>query len=61
MDPETLHGRVVAERVFRGLRQREPVVLSSVAHKPDFRLVPKDEEEAFCQWDKVRNGHYFTS
>ena len=55
MDSETLHGRVVAERVHRGLRRKEPVVLSSVAHKPDFRLVPRDEEEAFCQWDKVRD------
>lgn len=55
MDQDTLHGRVVAERVYRGLRQPEPVVLSSVAHKPDFRLVPKDEEEEFCQWDKVRD------
>ena len=55
MDDKTEEGRVVAERVYRGLRRKEPHVISNIAHKPDFRLVPKDEEEAFCQWDKVRD------
>ncbi len=53
MDSDTLHGRVVAERVYKGRRMKEPEVLSAVAHKPDFRLVPKDEEDSFCQWDKI--------
>ena len=55
MDENTLEGNVVVERVFRSLRQREPAVISSIVHKPDFRLVPKDEEAKFCQWDKVRD------
>ncbi len=55
MDKETLHGRVVAERVYCGRRYKEPSVLSAVAHKPDFRLVPKEEEESFCQWDKIKD------
>lgn len=55
MDEKTLEGRVVAERVYRGLRRKEPVVLSDIAHKPDFRLVPKDEEADFCQWNKIRD------
>jgi len=53
MDKDTLHGRVVAERVFKGRRYKEPVVLSSVAHKPDFLLIPKADEESFCQWDSI--------
>ena len=55
MDENTLEGNVVVERVFKSLRQREPAVISSIVHKPDFRLVPKDEEARFCQWDKVRD------
>lgn len=55
MDPETLHGRVVAERVLRGRRLPQPEVLSAAAHLPDFRLVPREEEESFCQWDKVKD------
>ncbi len=53
MDKDNLHGRVVAERVYRGRRLQEPHVLTAVAHKPDFRLVPKDEEEQFCKWNEV--------
>ena len=29
--------------------------MSSVAYKPDFRLVPKDEEEDFCQWANIKD------
>ena len=53
MDPETRLGNVVVEKVSNGLRRREPVVISDQVHKTDFRLVPKDEEETFCKWDKV--------
>lgn len=53
MDEQTLHGRVVAERIFRNRRRKEPHIISDIAFKPDFRLVPKDEEEAFCQWDQI--------
>ncbi len=55
MDEDTLRGRVVAERVYRGRRRPHPEVLSSVVHKPDFRLVPKEEEEQFCKWDTIRD------
>ena len=55
MDADTLEGNVVVERVFQSLRHREPVVISGIVHKPDFRLVAKDGEDEFCQWDKVRD------
>lgn len=37
MDEETLLGRVVAERVFRGIRYDYPHIISDKVHKPDFR------------------------
>ena len=55
MDADTLEGNVVVERVFQSLRHKEPVVISGIVHKPDFRLVAKDGEEDFCRWDKVRD------
>jgi len=55
MDSKLEQGRVVAERVFRGRRRVEPFNLSEEAQFPDFKLVPKAEEAAFCQWDKVKN------
>ncbi len=55
MDDNTIEGNVVVERVFQSLRLRHPQVISEIVHKPDFRLVPKDEEEAFCQWSKIRD------
>lgn len=55
MDAATEDGNVVVEKVENSLRQRQPVNISKQVRKPDFRLVPKDEEEAFCQWDKIRD------
>ena len=26
-----------------------------VTEDPDFRLVPKDEEESFCRWKEIRD------
>lgn len=55
MDQETVEGRVVAQMVRKGVRYQEPVDLAEIAPIPDFRLVPRDEESEFCQWDKLRN------
>jgi len=77
MDDKFEEGRVVVEKVFRGLRKTEPVNLSTnlglvtswaglyliyfflsqgfQLGDPDFRLVPKDEEEKFCRWDQVQD------
>ena len=54
MDKSGLEGRVVAQRVFKGRSLEAPVLLTETAHKPDFRLVPVDEEVAFCRWDEVK-------
>lgn len=55
MDEKNMKGNVVAEKVFKGIRSREPVVISDLVERPDFRLVPKDEESAFCQLDKIKD------
>ena len=55
MDKAGLKGRVVAERVFRARRFADPVNLSPLAHKPDFRLVPIDEEDSFCRWNELKD------
>lgn len=55
MDKETKEGRVVAEKVRKGVRYLEPVDLASIAPIPDFRLVSRDEEAEFCKWDKLRD------
>ena len=55
MDDKLSHGRVVAERIFRGRRRLEPFNLSEETEFPDFKLVPKDQEEAFCRWDEVQD------
>jgi len=55
MDSESKEGRVVAEKVKEGVRYVEPVDISSIASMPDFRLVPKAEEEKFCRWSELRD------
>ena len=55
MDNKMHHGRVVAERVYQGRRRLEPFNLSEEAKFPDFNLVPKEEEETFCRWDRVKD------
>ena len=55
MDEKSVEGNVIVEKVFKGIRSVEPVNISAIVSQPDFRLVPKDEESAFCQMDKVRN------
>jgi len=54
MDKDTLEGRVVAERVRRGIRYQEPVDLADLAPLPDFRLVAREEEEQVCRWGELR-------
>ena len=55
MDSKLENGRVVAEKIEKGRRRLEPFILSEEAQFPDFNLVPKDQEAAFCQWDKVKD------
>jgi len=55
MDTECKEGRVVAQRVARGVREPQPVDLSSIATLPDFRLVPREEEAEFCKWETLRD------
>ncbi|XP_050429342.1 uncharacterized protein LOC126838726 [Adelges cooleyi] len=44
---------VHAERIFRGKRYTEPIEIYSVSYKPDYRLIPKDEEQLW--WDRLAN------
>lgn len=55
MDDKTLEGRVIAEKVHKGVRYTEPVDLSKLAAIPDFRLVPRDLEDQVCQWQQLRD------
>jgi len=55
MDEKTLEGRVVVEKIYKGVRYTEPVDLSQLASIPDFKLVPKKDEAAFCRWGEVRD------
>jgi len=54
MEPSTLQGRVVAERVRKGVVYTEPVDLADVAPVPDFILIPRAEEQQYCQWEALR-------
>ena len=55
MDDKLENGRIVAEKIQNGKRRLKPVILSSEAQYPDWKLVPKDEEDKFCQWDKIKD------
>jgi len=55
MDKKSEEGRAIVEKVFNGVRYTKPVDLSQIAPLPDFILLPKNEEQAFCQWDKIRD------
>jgi len=54
MDEYTLEGRVVAERVRKGVRYQEPVDLADIAPLPDFRLIPRQQEAEVCKWETLR-------
>jgi len=56
MDEEMKYGRIIAERVYRGVKFSEPFNMSGKQTSfPDYRLVPKDEEEYFCRWNEVED------
>jgi len=55
MDDDTVEGRVIAEKVHRGIRYTQPVDLSKLASIPDFKLVPKAKESSVCRWDEIRD------
>ncbi|KAG5676760.1 hypothetical protein PVAND_006569 [Polypedilum vanderplanki] len=41
--------KVVAEKVFRGKKYANPVVIESASYKTDYRLLSKKEENDYCQ------------
>jgi len=55
MDSETLEGRVVAEKVRKGVRYTEPVDLADLSAVPDFRLISKNDEVNYCKWETLRD------
>jgi len=55
MDQESLLGSVVAEKVRNGVKYTEPVNLQDLASVPDFKLVSRQDEAEFCQWEKIRD------
>jgi len=55
MDTSTVEGRVVAEKVRKGVKYTEPVDLGNLAPVPDFRLVSRRDEERFCKWECLRD------
>lgn len=40
---------VVVEKVFRGRKFEEPVVLNAASYKNDYRLLSKKEEAEYCK------------
>lgn len=41
------------EKIFRGKKYEEPVEIYKVSYKPDYRLIPKDEEHLW--WERLAN------
>lgn len=44
---------VLVEKVFRGRKYPEVMALCKASYKPDYRLLPKEEEEAYCRFTPV--------
>lgn len=42
---------VHVEKIFRGKQYKEPVEIYGVSYKPDYRLIPKDEEQLW--WKRL--------
>jgi len=42
---------VHVEKIFRGKHYENPVEIYSVSYKPDYRLIPKNEEQLW--WDRL--------
>jgi len=55
MDTNSMEGRVVAEKVRKGVRYTEPVDLAEIAPVPDFKLISRHIEEEFCKWEHLRD------
>jgi len=54
MDDEMRYGRIVTERVYRGKRFTTPHNMSGKQTEfPDYRLVPKHQEDEFCRWAEI--------
>lgn len=47
--------RVLVEKTFRGVTQPKPTLIESVSYKPDYRLIPKDEEQVFCKTSEAKS------
>lgn len=41
------------EKIFRGKKYKEPIEIFKVSYKPDYKLIPKDEEHLW--WERVTN------
>ncbi|KAL1506824.1 hypothetical protein ABEB36_006114 [Hypothenemus hampei] len=41
--------RVLVEQTFRGKTSPVPVLMERISYKPDFKLIPKDEEANYCK------------
>lgn len=44
---------VHVEKIFRAKHYEEPVEIYSVSYKPDYRLIPKNEEQLW--WHRLAN------
>ncbi|CAH0547451.1 unnamed protein product [Brassicogethes aeneus] len=49
--------RVWVEKVFRGVKQPKPMVIESTSYKTDYKLIPKDQEDAYCRFKEVKQEH----
>lgn len=41
--------KVLVERTFRGKTYPKPIYIESTSYKPDYQLIPKDDEKDFCK------------
>lgn len=47
--------KVWVEKVFRGVKHPKPVLIESASYKPDYKLIPKDQEESYCRLSEVKD------
>ncbi|KAI4470283.1 28s ribosomal protein s34 mitochondrial [Holotrichia oblita] len=54
--------KVLLEKTFRGVTNPKPVCIESASYKTDYCLIPKDEEQRYCQYKApVTNEKIFPS
>lgn len=41
--------KVTVEKTFRGRKLPNPITIESASYKTDYKLIPKDEESAYCK------------